>query len=283
MPSPKEQKPVPSTSSSPSASTKGKIPVVVIDSDSETPNKPKARISRKKKPFSSRPFLENKPVVENSRKEGFVSKEDKKKPKGGYEVGTKKAIAVSDNRTVSIYIGPVGGLVSEYEFLGKSLQSLQFCYPANLSFVAIADSVSVHFPDITAPLGKIDHFIQHGILAESDNWVNFLDENPNFNKTTIQPYLATGTDNGRYTKLQRTFLQKDITPALLLSHFPHKKTFLCIVGLEHCQQEERIVQKKGIKAEKEDKLPITVRQKRSHSLMKVIYFITSGWIGILLI
>lgn len=146
----------------------------------------------------------------------------------------------------------------------------------------LSGSVSVHFHDITNPLGNMNLFIRDQILAESDDWLDFLSENPTFDESAMKPYLATGTSNGRYTKLQRTFLRDDITPAELLNHFPHKKTCLCIVGWEHYQQEEKLAQvgktsaKVKVKEEEKDKLfsrPPTVRQKRSRSIMKVCLLI----------
>jgi hypothetical protein len=124
----------------------------------------------------------------------------------------------------------------------------------------------------------MDRFIRDEIFAESADWFDFLSENPTFDESVMKPYLATGTSNGRYTRLKLTLLQDDITPAELLIHFPHKKSFLCIVGWEHYRQAEKPVQKRKtlvkVKLEEEEtnKLfsrPSTVRQKRSLSIMKV--------------
>jgi hypothetical protein len=131
-------------------------------------------------------------------------------------------------------------------------------------------------------------FIRDQILAESDDWLNFLSENPTFDESVMKPYLATGTSNGRYTRLQRTFLRDDITPAELLDHFPHKKTCLCIVGWEHYQQEEKLARagksktlvKVKLEEEEKDQLfsrPPTVRQKRSRTIMKVCLSIAGFW------
>jgi len=76
----------------------------------------------------------------------------------------------------------------------------------------------------------MDLFIRNQILTESVDWLDFLSENPTFDKLAMQPYLATYTSHGRYTRLKH--LQDDATPVELLLHFPHKKSFLCIVEWE---------------------------------------------------
>lgn len=144
--------------------------------------------------------------------------------------------------------------------------------------ILYSGSVSVHFRDITAPLENMNLFIRDQILTESDDWLQFLCENPTFDQSAMKPYLATGTSNGRYTRLQRTFLRDGITPAELLSHFPHRKTFLCIVGWEHYQQVQERKTLGNVKLEEEEKdelfsSPSAVRHKRSRSIMKVCYLI----------
>jgi len=96
---------------------------IILDSDSETTLAATTRTIRQtRKPFSTGAFRRIKTVGEDSRREGFVRKEEKKRPKGRYGVGEKK-IPVSDNRAVDIHVGPVKGMVSEYEFLGKILSN----------------------------------------------------------------------------------------------------------------------------------------------------------------
>jgi uncharacterized Zn finger protein (UPF0148 family) len=121
----------PSTSLNTTAKNKGKAPVLILDSDTETiPNDTVPTNRQTRKPFSSKAFLRNKTIVEDSRREGFVRKEEKKRPKGRYEVGAKKNIPVSDNRTVDIHVGPIRGMASEYECLGKIFQFIYTAYTA---------------------------------------------------------------------------------------------------------------------------------------------------------
>lgn len=124
----------------------------------------------------------------------------------------------------------------------------------------------------------MDLFIRDQILAESQDWIDFLSENPTFDEATMKPYLATGTSNGRFTRLHHSFLRDDITPAELLSHFPREESFLCIVDWKHYQQEEKLAQERKssveVKLEEEEENtpapgPPIVRQKRSRSIMKV--------------
>jgi len=120
----------PPTSFNTTAKNKGKAPVFVIDSDSETIlDDTKPTNSQITKPFSNEAFLRNKKIVEDSRREGFVRREEKKKLKGRYEVGGRKIATVSDNRAVDIHIGPVKGRASEFEFLGK-IQFIHTVYTA---------------------------------------------------------------------------------------------------------------------------------------------------------
>jgi len=123
-------------------------------------------------------------------------------------------------------------------------------------------------------------FIRDQILMESDDWLNFLSENPTFDQSEMKLSLATGARNGRYTRLQRTFLRDDITPAELLDHFPHRKNFLCLVGCKHYQREEKFDQERRtlakVKLEEEEQgqllsSPSTIQKKRSRSFMKVCY------------
>jgi hypothetical protein len=145
QPSKSEPKPVATTTASSSSSSsfpstslnnttarnKGKTPVLILDSDTDTiPNDTVPTNRQTRKPISSKAFLRNKTIVEDSRREGFVRKEEKKRPKGRYEVGAKKNIPVSDNRAVDIHVGPIRGMASEYEFLGKIFQFIYTAYTA---------------------------------------------------------------------------------------------------------------------------------------------------------
>jgi hypothetical protein len=120
----------PSTSVNATAKNKGKAPVFIIDSDSETTlddTKPSNR--QITKPFSNKVFQRNKKIVEDSRREGFVQRKEKK-PKGRYEFGAGKIATVSDNRAVDIHVGPAKGRASEYEFLGKISQFIHIVHAA---------------------------------------------------------------------------------------------------------------------------------------------------------
>jgi len=157
----------PPTSFNTTVKNRGKAPVFVIDSDAETIlDDTKPTNSQIIKPFSNKAFLRNKKIVEDSRREGFVRREEKKKLKGRYEVGGRKIATVSDNRAVDIHIGPVKGRASEFEFLGKTPNSfIQFTLLTQ-RFLHLG-SISVHFRDITVLLGNMDHFIRNQILTES--------------------------------------------------------------------------------------------------------------------
>ena len=43
--------------------------------------------------------------MEKARSDGFISKKDRLKPKGKFEVGSKKEVKVSDGRTADIFVG----------------------------------------------------------------------------------------------------------------------------------------------------------------------------------
>lgn len=136
---------LPSASLNATAKNKGKAPVFVIDSDSETipDDTGKPTDSQITKPFSNKTFKRNKKVVEDSRREGFVRRDEKKKSKGRYELGAKKvATMVSDNRAVDIHIGPVKGKTSEFVFLGKISQFIHTVYTAYLKISAFRCDIS---------------------------------------------------------------------------------------------------------------------------------------------
>jgi hypothetical protein len=100
------------------------MPALILDSDTETiPNDTVPTNRQTREPFSSKAFLRNKTIVEDSRREGFVRK-------GRYEVGAKKNIPVWDNRAVDIHVGPIRGMASEYKFLGKIFQFIYTAYTA---------------------------------------------------------------------------------------------------------------------------------------------------------
>jgi hypothetical protein len=128
--------------------------------------------------------------------------------------------------------------------------------------------VSVHFHDVASPLGNMNEFIFSQILGESVDWIKYLAKNPvRESETTV--YLATGISSNRYIRIQRSFLENDITPAKLLSHFPTKKPLLCIVTFDRAEipsEEARVSDKKLL----ENPEPMAeVRRKRSRSMMQV--------------
>jgi hypothetical protein len=132
----KQQVPVPiqqsassSTATIPSITTKGKgkAPIQDADSDIEVLEAEPSITYRTRKPFSSKAFQRNRAVVEEARREGFTTKEEKKKPKAKFEVGARRAIAVSENRAVDIHVGPAEGLASEYKLLGMHRNATFLC------------------------------------------------------------------------------------------------------------------------------------------------------------
>jgi hypothetical protein len=128
--------------------------------------------------------------------------------------------------------------------------------------------VAVHFHDVASPLGDMNDFIFSQILGESVEWIKYLTKNP-AQESEITVYLATGISSNRYIRIQRSFLENDITPAKLLSHFPTKKPLQCIVEFDRVEipSEEAGVPDKKPLENPEPKAE--VRRKRSRSMMRV--------------
>jgi len=104
---------------------------VVIDSENDLTEAPSAAIrpaptsiaqisalQKEKNRFPN--FDKNRKAVDTTRADGFVSQKDKLKAKGKFEVGAKKDIKVSDNRTVDIFIGIKGQQAGKFALQGTS-------------------------------------------------------------------------------------------------------------------------------------------------------------------
>jgi len=253
------------------AKGKEKAPTHDANSDFEILEVKPSVTCRTRKPFMSKAFQHDRAEVEKARHEGFTTKEEKKKPKGNFEVGIKRAIPASDNRPFNIYIGPAEGLASEYEFLGMYRDATSLCQDhlfINQNIKNIG-CVSVHFCDVASPLGNMKDFIFSQVLGESVDWIKYLAKNPG-RKSGLTAFLATGISKQRYITLQRSFLKDDVTPAELLNHYHTKKPYLCIVTFDHAEipsEEARIAD------EENPAIPepmAKVQRKRSRSMMQEV-------------
>jgi hypothetical protein len=75
-------------------------------------------LQKEKNRFST--FDRNRKAVDITRADGFVSQKDKLKAKGKFEVGAKKDIKVSDNRTADIFVGTKGQQAGKFALQGTS-------------------------------------------------------------------------------------------------------------------------------------------------------------------
>jgi hypothetical protein len=129
VPVPIQQSASSSTATVPSITMKGKgkAPIHDADSDIEVLEVEPSITYRSRKSFSSKAFQRNRAVVEEAHREGFTTKEEKKKPKAKFDVGARRAITVSDNRAVDIHVSPAEGLAAEYQFLGTYRDATFLC------------------------------------------------------------------------------------------------------------------------------------------------------------
>jgi len=214
----------------------------------------------------------NRAEVEKARHKGFTTKEEKKKPKGNFEVGVKRAIPVSDNRPFDIYIGPAEGIASEYEFLGMYRDATSLCQDhqfINQTIMNI-DCVSIHFHDVASRLGNMKDFIFSQVLGESVDWIKYLAKNPG-REIRLTAYLATDISKQRYITLQHSFLKDNVTPTELLNHYRTKKPFLCIVTFDRVEipfAEARMSDEENLAIPE----PIAkVQRKQSRSMMQEVW------------
>ena len=103
------------------------VDFVVIDSVLDTTNNPVPPATTttttyaQKQPDRFATFKANRKEVEKARSAGFISKKDRLKPKGKFEVGSKKEVKVSDGRTVDIFVGNKGQHAREFVLKGMFL------------------------------------------------------------------------------------------------------------------------------------------------------------------
>ena len=63
-------------------------------------------------------FESNRKEVDKTRSDGFISKKDRLKTKGKFDVGAKKEVKVSDNRTADIFVGNKGQPAGNFSLKG---------------------------------------------------------------------------------------------------------------------------------------------------------------------
>ena len=101
------------------------IDFVVIDSVLDTTNNPTLPattiIYTQKQPDRFATFKANKKEGEKTRSDGFLSKKDRLKLKGKFEVGSKMEVKVSDSRTADIFVGNKGQHAREFVLKGMFL------------------------------------------------------------------------------------------------------------------------------------------------------------------
>ena len=56
--------------------------------------------------------------MEKARSDGFISKNDRLKPKGKFKVGSQKEVKVFDGRTANIFVGNKGQHAREFVLKG---------------------------------------------------------------------------------------------------------------------------------------------------------------------
>ncbi|KAF8537113.1 hypothetical protein BDD12DRAFT_888493 [Trichophaea hybrida] len=198
-------------------------------------------------------FQANRNNITKTRAEGFISKKEQLVPKGKFEVGSRKEMKVSDNRTADIWVGYDGAGASTFKLRG---------------------SVSLHFEDLKQDITDLPKFINEGILNESYTFLEYM-KTKDLRKfganQQFTPYLATGVSNGTFTRVALSTLWQSFTIGSLLKHFPAKKPMFVVIAYEghiHSSEEENIPL-----AGKEQEIPKhsgikEIMRKRSRSMAK---------------
>lgn len=80
-----------------------------------SPSKPESSTLQSKQKNKFATFESNRKEIDKKRSDGFIGKKNRLKTKGKFEVGGKKEIKVSDNRTADTFVVDKGELTSMVE------------------------------------------------------------------------------------------------------------------------------------------------------------------------
>ncbi|KAF8533716.1 hypothetical protein BDD12DRAFT_809955 [Trichophaea hybrida] len=215
-------------------------------------------------------FQANRNNITKTRAEGFISKKEQLVPKGKFEVGSRKEMKVSDNRTADIWVGYDGAGASTFKLRGITLKPS----PILCIFANNLGSVSLHFEDLKQVIKDLPKFINEDILNESYTFLEYM-KTKDLQKfganQQFTPYLATGVSNGTFTHVALSTLWQSFTIGSYLKHFPAKKPMFVVIAYEghiHSSEGENIPL-----AGKEQEIPKhsgikEIMRKRSRSMAK---------------